>query len=105
MVEVSPSTEMRLKLTSMASAQIAVEDCWLDGGVGEDVDEHGGMRHQLRMNHAGAFADSRRCGSPGGISPGPSISGVVDFDAREGGLLYGVGGDDGLGDLLEVVGL
>ena len=28
----------------------------LDGGVGEDVDQHGGVRHKLRMNHAGAFA-------------------------------------------------
>ena len=30
----------------------------LDGRVGEDVDEHGGVRHELRMNHAGALADS-----------------------------------------------
>ena len=38
-------------------AQIGVEHGRLDGGVGEDVDEHGGVGHQLRMNHAGALAE------------------------------------------------
>ena len=37
------------------------------------------------------------------ISPAPSISACGDFDAREGGLFDGVGGQDGLGDLLKVV--
>ena len=39
-------------------AQVCVEHRGLDGGVGEDVDEHGGVRHELRMNHAGTLADS-----------------------------------------------
>ena len=39
-----------------------------------------------------------------GIWPEPSIFGSEYFEAGEGGLLDGVGGEDGFGDLLEVIG-
>ena len=85
-------------------AQICVQCRGLDGGVGEDVYQHGGVRHELRMNHAGTLADS------GDADFLANFSGAVDlgsqnFNARKGGLLYGVGGDDGFCNLLEVVGL
>jgi len=57
------------------------------------------MRHQLRVNHARAFAES------GDANLLRRAVGAGDFDAGEGGLLHGVGGEDGVGDLKEAIGL
>ena len=51
------------------------------------------MGHELRVNHAGAFADG------GDADLLRRAIGASDFDAGEGGLLHRVGGQDGLGDL------
>ena len=53
------------------------------------------MGHQLGVNHAGALAeggDADLCGV---------AVGTCDFEAREGGLLHRVGGEDGLRGLHE----
>ncbi len=93
-------------------AEVGVEDGGLDGGVGEDVDEHGGVGYELRVNHAGAFGQGgdadffTRAGRAGDGRTGDGRvrdGWVWNFKAGEGGFLGGVGGEDGLGDLLEVV--
>ena len=99
LVEVSPSTEMRLKLTSMDWLQVAGQHGWFDGCVGQDVDQHGGVGHQLRVNHARALAQGGNANfawlavRTGNLNPG------------EGGLFHRVGGQDGLRNPLKMVGL
>ena len=94
LVEVSPSTEMRLKLTLDGGTEIGIQIGGLDRRVSQNVNQHRRVRHKLRMNHAGAFAeggnaDLARCA----IAPAP-------IQPREGDLLHGIGGEDGLCGLL-----
>jgi len=78
-------------------AEIGVEDTRLDGRVREDVDEHGGMRDELRMNHAGAFAEG------GDADFLWRAWGVFDKKVKERGFFDCVGGENGLGHGLKVV--
>ena len=78
------------------AVEVVLKQGGLDGGVGEDVDEHGGVRHELGMDHAGALAE-------GGDTDFMLAVGTVDFEASEGGLFNGVGGEDGGGDIEEVI--
>ena len=73
-------------------AQIAVEHGRSRLRVRQHVDQHGGVRHQLRMNHPRALARRR---DPDFLP--------VNLHAREGCLLHRVGGDDRLRDFLEVI--
>jgi len=73
-------------------AQVGIEDRWLDLGVGENVDQHGGVGNELRVNHAGAFAKA-----------GDADFIAIDVEAGEGGLLDGIGGENGLCDFKEAI--
>jgi hypothetical protein len=97
LVEVSPSTEMRLKLSSMAlaSTPAARRAQWR---VGEDVDQHGGVGNELGVDHARALADAGDA-----HFALRSLVASPSFEAGEGGFLHGVGGENGLRHLLEVV--
>jgi hypothetical protein len=72
--------------------QVAVQNRRLDGRVGQDVNQHGGVRNQLRVNHASPLAE----GGDANFFP-------IYLQPCEGGLLYGIGSHDRLGGLLEVV--
>jgi len=73
-------------------AKVAAQHGRLDGGVGEHVDEHGGVGNELRVNHAGAFAKG-----------GDADFHSANFQVREGGFFDGVGSEDSLGCQLEVL--
>ena len=74
-------------------AQIAVEHCRLDGGVGEHIDQHGGVRNKLRVDHARALAAGRDANLPArSVRP-------RNVKTRKGGLLHRVGRENGLGRL------
>ncbi len=62
--------------------------------VGEDVGEHGGVRHELRADHAGAL---------GAAEDADGLTAVV-LDGGAGDLALGVGGEDGVGEGEEVLG-
>ena len=76
----------------------------LNQRVGQDVDQHRGVRHKLGMNHAGAFADRGDADFLFELARTSDL-GFSHIEAREGGLLDRVGGEDSLCELLEVVGL
>ena len=61
--------------------EVAIQQGWLDGGIGEHVNQHGGVGNQLRVNHAGALAEG-----------GDADFFSVNVEACEGGLLNRVSG-------------
>src|SRR5215472_9615396 len=84
-------------------AEIGIQHHRLNGGVREDVDQHGGVRHDLGVDHTGALAK--------GCDADLLFDFVGSIDLRcgylkasKGGLLDCVRGEDGLSHLLEMVG-
>ena len=76
-VLVSPSTLQALNVTSLASVRARANTGLLHHRVGEDEDEHGGVRQaaHVGMNHAGALADGQHLRAVGlGLGDfGPAI--------------------------------
>ena len=88
LVDVSPSMEMELKLASTAVVEHGVEVLGAGGEVGEEVDEHGGVRRtELGADHAGALGAAEEAD---GLA--------VDFEGGVGDFEFGVGGEDGGGE-------
>src|SRR6185312_9113135 len=79
--------------------QICIEYRRFNGRVGEDIDEHRCVRHELRVNHARAFAEG------GDAHFARGYVGTGNFDVREGCLLNRVSSENGAGGLPETIGV
>src|ERR1035437_302884 len=73
-------------------AQATVQHRRLDDRIRQNVDQHGGVRDKLRMNHSRALA---KCGDADFFP--------LDFKPCKSRLLHRIGGEDGLGGLLKMV--
>ena len=63
------------------------------------IDQHRRVRHQLGMDHAGAFAEGRNADLAHGAI------GASEFQPGEGDFLHGVGGKNGARGIVEVAGV
>src|SRR6185312_7115857 len=79
--------------------QICIEHRRFNGRVGEDIDEHRCVRHELRVDHARAFAKG------GDAHLARRSVGTGDFNTREGSFLDRVSGEDVVGGLPKAVGV